>query len=243
MNQMLRSKISALTLTTAVLSLGAAAAHAQAPAKPVAPKAEMAPKAEAPKAEAPKAEAPKAAPAKAEAPKAAAPVAPPPGAAAPVRKVPPPAVPMPQAPAEIAALAKSSGNWRCTGTAMGPAGEQKMVALVRNRLDVDKWWVRTSFAEVGGGKYKFEAYTTLDAKTGKWHRVMVDNMGGQEAAVSDGPRDGVTLWESTSRSVIGEGMARHHEDLSNPKELKMWGEYSVDKGRTWTKAYEASCKR
>ncbi|MEZ4363611.1 MAG: hypothetical protein R3B48_25770 [Kofleriaceae bacterium] len=230
MNTLLRT-----LLPMTLLASFANAAHADSPkAAPAAPpKAEAKP---APKAEAKPAPRPEAMPAsKAE------PAVDRARMKVPVRPPQPP--PMPAAPKEVAAMARTQGNWRCTGVAMGPMGEQKLVASVRNRLDVDKWWVHTSFAEIGGGKYKFEAFTTFDARTNKWHRVMVDNMGGQELAVSDGPKDGITQWDAKSRSIIGEGMGRHHEDRSDPKVLKMWGEYSVDNGRTWMKAYEASCKR
>ena len=159
--------------------------------------------------------------------------------AKPAKPVAPPAPPAP--PAEVAAMAKTAGNWRCTGVAMGPAGEMKMTATVKNKLDLDKWWVHTSLAETGGGKFKFEAYTTFDGK--KWHRVMVDNMGSQEVSTSDGVKDGKIQWDSTSRSSMGSMPGRHFEDSTNPKELKMWGEYSMDKGKTYLKAYDVTCKR
>jgi hypothetical protein len=38
-------------------------------------------------------------------------------------------------------------------------------------------------------------------------------------------------------------MFRDHEDVSNPKEFKSWGEMSMDKGKTWMKVYEQSCKK
>jgi hypothetical protein len=164
------------------------------------------------------------------------------GAKAAMKEMPP--VPaMPPAPAEIAAMAKAAGNWRCTGISMNPAGEMKLVATIKNKLDMDKWWVRTSFAETGGGKFKFESFTTYDAASKKWHRVMVDNMGGQETGTSDGAKDGKAQWDTSSRSVMGSAIARHYEDMTNPKELKMWGEYSTDKGKSWMKAYDATCKR
>ena len=58
-----------------------------------------------------------------------------------------------------------------------------------------------------------------------------------------GFKDGKAQWDAASRTMMGNGLGRHFEDMTNPKEFKMWGEYSVDKGKTWMKAYEASCKR
>ncbi len=171
--------------------------------------------------------APKAAPAAAAAPKAA-PVAPP---------------AMPSAPAEVAAFAKSAGNLRCTGVGYSPAGEMKMVATIKNKLDVDKWWIRTNFAETGGSKFKFEAFTTFDATSKKWTRLMVDNMGNHEVSTSDGVKDGKIQWTGTSTGSMGVMPGRHYEDSTNPKEIKMWGEYSMDKGKTFMKAYDVTCKR
>lgn len=140
-------------------------------------------------------------------------------------------------------MAKAAGAWRCTGTAMGPTGEMKMNATLRSKLSLDKWWLQTTFTENGGGKYKFESFTTFDGASKKWHRVMVDNMGGHEVATSDGSKDGKAQWDASARNMMGTSVGRHYEDITNPKEFKMWGEYSLDKGKTWMKAYEATCKR
>jgi hypothetical protein len=85
------------------------------------------------------------------------------------------------------------------------------------------------------------SYSTFDGK--KWHRVLIDNMGSQETATSDGAKDGKTQWDASSRSAMGVAPARHYEDATNPKELRLWGEYSMDKGKTYLKAYDMTCKR
>jgi glucose/arabinose dehydrogenase len=150
---------------------------------------------------------------------------------------------MPVAPAEIAAMAKTAGNLRCTGSTFSPMGEAKMVATVKNKLELDKYWIHTSFAQTGGMKFKFEAFTTYDAASKKWSRVMVDNFGSHEVSTSDGVKDNKIVWTGASKSAMGEMPGRHYEDMTNPKETKMWGEYSMDKGKTYGKAYEMTCKR
>ena len=51
-------------------------------------------------------------------------------------------------------------------------------------------------------------------------------------------------WEMTSHGPMGEGMFRDHEDMTDAKAgVKMWGEFSMDKGKTWTKVYEMACKK
>jgi glucose/arabinose dehydrogenase len=207
------------------------AAFAQTPAKPAAPTPPPAPAAKQPVAVKPVA--PTAAPTAAK----AAPTA----AKAETKPAEPMA--MPAAPAEVAAMAKTAGALRCTGSTFGPMGEVKMVATVRNKLDLDKWWIRTSFAQTGGMKFKFEAFTTYDPAAKNWTRVMVDNFGSHEVSTSDGVKDNKIVWEGTSKSAMGAMAGRHYEDMTNPKETKMWGEYSMDKGKTYQKAYDMSCKR
>jgi hypothetical protein len=101
--------------------------------------------------------------------------------------------------------------------------------------------VQTTFTETAKKQgYKFESYRTFDGK--KWHGLMVDNMGGSEVSMSDGPKENHVMWEGTGRSSMGEAKSRHHEEMAG-KELKMWGEWSMDKGKTWVKGYEATCKK
>lgn len=229
-----------MVMTAGLCTAALSTAQAQTPAKPAAPAAAPAAAKPAPAA-APAAA--KAAPAAAK--PAAAPVAPkadPVAAKAePAKPAAPPA--MPTAPTEVAAMAKTAGNLRCTGLGFSPMGEMKMVATVKNKLDLDKWWLHTSFAETGGTKFKFEAFTTYDAASKKWTRVMVDNFGSHEVSTSDGVKDNKIVWEGTTKSAMGTMAGRHHEDMTNPKETKMWGEYSMDKGKTYMKAYEMTCKR
>lgn len=155
-----------------------------------------------------------------------------------------PAAPMemPKAPVEVSDMAKTAGNWRCSGMGFSPAGEMKMVATIKNKLDLDKWWIRTTFTETTGSKFKFEAFTTFDPATKTWKRILVDNFGSHEVDTSTGPKDGKLVWEGTSTSAMGTMPGRHYEEAMG-KDLKMWGEYSMDKGKTYMKAYDVICKR
>lgn len=193
------------------------------------------------------------APAKAPAAPAAKPAAPAPAAKpatpAPAAKpaIPPAkdAKPMgpPAPPAELAAMFKSmQGNWKCIGKAMTPGGEMPMTATFKSKMDLDKWWIMSSFAETGRkGGYKFSAYTGYDGKV--WSRVMVDNMGGASRVETAGPKDNKLTWEGTNWSMMGTIKVRDHEEMVSPKEQKMWGEMSMDNGKTWTKGYESTCKK
>ena len=226
----------------------AKAAPAAAPAAPAAPAAKTAPAA-APTAKAAPAAPPTPAATKpAPAAKPVAPTAAPtPVKADPAKPVAPgePAAPpaMPVAPTEVAAMVKAAPSLRCTGSVFSPMGETKMTATIKNKVDLDKWWVHTSFVQNGGMKFKFESFTTYDAGSKKWHRVMMDNFGTYEVATSSGPKDGKLVWDGTSTSAMGTMMGRHTEDMTNPKETKMEGEFSMDKNKSWMKAYSLICKR
>lgn len=184
----------------------------------------------------PKAGAPATPPAKAD-PKAGAPVAPP-------VKAEPPAMPKP--PAEIAAMVKTLGaSWRCTGTGMGPDGQMgPMKSTVKTKSDLDGWWIVDTFeGAMGKSKFKMVAYTTYDAGSKKWRRMFMDNMGGQMIGTSDGLKDNKIDFNLDSMGPMGSGQFRDHVDLTDPKNVKMWGEMSADKGKNWMKVYEMTCKK
>jgi len=149
----------------------------------------------------------------------------------------------PPPPAELGAMFKAmQGNWKCVGKAMTPGGEMPMTATFKSKMDLDKRWIMSSFAETGRkGGFKFSAYTGYDGKV--WSRVMVDNMGGSSRVETTGPKDNKLTWEGTNWSMMGTVKVRDHEEMVSPKEQKMWGEMSMDNGKTWTKGYESVCKK
>jgi hypothetical protein len=163
-------------------------------------------------------------------------------------ETPPPAAQpaMPTPSAEVAAAVKANtGTWKCTGKVMMPDGtSMDMKATMKAKFALDRFWAQMSFAETKKNGYKFESYRTFDGK--KWHDITVDNMGGSSVSSSDGPKDGKTTWTGTSRDpMMGEHQVKHHEEAvgTTGKEMKVWGEYSMDKGKTWKTGYEAVCKK
>lgn len=194
-----------------------------------------APKAPAP---APKAPAPKAPDAAKKAPDAAKPA--------------PPAMPeKPKPPTELADMAKAmSGTWRCKGEGAEMDGTKKpMTATNRTKVDLDKWWIVDTFdGKTGVGAkattFKFVAYTTFDAANKKWRRYMVDNMGGHMVGTSDGMKDNKMTFNMDAWSPMGSGQFRDYVDATDAKAgVKFWGEMSMDKGKTWMKVYEMTCKK
>ena len=155
---------------------------------------------------------------------------------------------MPKAPQELADMIKGmQGTWKCSGKVLGEdmktmtdmTGTAKIAALEMNGF----WAHMTYDAKMGKMPFHFEEYTTYDAASKQWRRVMMENGGGMNMGTSAGAKDGKIDWELATKGPMGDGMFRDHEDVSNPKEFKSWGEMSMDKGKTWMKVYEQSCKK
>lgn len=183
-----------------------------------------------PKAADPKAPPAKGAPATTAAPAKAAPTAP----AAPAMAAPTP-------PTEIKGMLKAqAGTWKCTGTGMG----MPMKATLKTKVDLDGFWIQDAFeGAMGKMKFKFTAYTTFDGASKKWRRVMVDNMGGQSMGTSDGLKDNKVTFNMDVMGQGQTGMMKDTVDMTDPKLVKSSGEMSMDKGKTWNKTYEMTCKK
>ncbi|HEU0031047.1 MAG TPA: hypothetical protein VFQ53_10480 [Kofleriaceae bacterium] len=154
---------------------------------------------------------------------------------------------LPKPPAELEAMGKMvSGNWRCKGEEFAMDGTKSAVtATNRTKVDLDKWWITDQLEVKGKQTFKMLSYTTYDATAKKWRRVAVDNWGGQMAGTSDGMKDTkVMTWNLDSMGPMGAGMFRDTVDASDPKAgVKFAGEMSTDKGKTWNKVYEMTCKK
>lgn len=151
-------------------------------------------------------------------------------------------------PAELAALAKATaGTWHCKGQGMDHT--QKMVdttGTMTIKLDVNNWWLHGTFdSKMGKEPFHFESFTTFNPGTGKWTRVMVESGGNWATGESAGEKDHKVDWELTTHSpMMGDGMFRDHEDLSDPKAgAKMSGEFTPDKGKNWVNVYDIACKK
>lgn len=150
-------------------------------------------------------------------------------------------------PAELAEVAKATtGTWKCKGQGMDHTMKMiDMTGTLTNKLDLDNWWLHGSFASrMGREGYHFESFTTFDPAAKKWNRVLVESGGAWSTGQSDGMKDNKVDWELSMHTAMGEAMFRDHEDVSDPKTgARMWGEFSIDKGKTWTKVYDMTCKK
>jgi hypothetical protein len=222
-----------ISMMSLVAMTALAAAQQKAPAAPAA----------APTA---KAGAPAAAPtAKAGAPAAAATT---PAAAAKAPVAAPPTMEKPKPPAEIAAAIKAMGARKtCTGQGMGPdMAMADMKGTVSNKSDLDGWFIRQSInMTVGKGKaafkMKMESLSTWDSKLAKWRVMGVSNDGSTMAGTAD-LKDGKYEFTGEMAGGMGTVAFKDHGDMTDPKNAKWMGEMSMDKGKTWTKVYEQTCK-
>lgn len=156
---------------------------------------------------------------------------------------------MMKAPTELADMAKGmTGTYKCKGQALGH-DMKTMVDMTgtmkAGKLENENWWIHDVFdATMGKDKFHFDSYVTYDASSKKWHRVMVETGGGYGVGDSAGMTGGKLDWELAYHGMMGESMFRDHLDASDPKAgVKAWGENSMDKGKTWTKIYEQTCKK
>jgi hypothetical protein len=159
----------------------------------------------------------------------------------------PKAMEMPKAPKEVADMAKGmSGTWNCTGKGMMPDGSSiDMTGKFTSKSELDGFWIHDTLdGKMGKMPFRFEAYSSYDAASKKWHKLGVDNMGGQSVATSDGMTAGKMDWAVEATGPMGQYMSKEHFDMSDAKAgNKVSGESSMDKGKTWHKDFEVTCKK
>jgi hypothetical protein len=156
---------------------------------------------------------------------------------------------MPKPPAEIAAAAKMmSKPLSCTGTGLGPdmKTEVKMKSTMAAKSDMSGWWIRQTIkGTVGEGKtatkMNMEGLLTYDAKLAKWRFLGVSNDGGSMTGTAD-LKDGKYELVGEMTGPMGTATFKDHGDMTDKKAVHFWGEMSMDRGKTWTKVYDQTCK-
>ncbi len=161
-----------------------------------------------------------------------------------------PAMPeKPKPPEEIKAALKAMGKAtkNCTGQGMGPDMQMAdFKGTVAMKSDLDGWFIRTTIKiNIGKGKtaskMTMEQLSTYDAKLAKWRVVGVGNDGSTMMGTAE-MKDGKYEFAGDTTGGMGTAMFKDHGDMTDPKAAKWWGEMSMDKGKTWTKVYEQTCK-
>ncbi len=161
-------------------------------------------------------------------------------------KAPAPAAAMPTAPDELVAAGKAmAGTWNCKGNVTGMDGKSvAMNGSYKNAVELNKFWLHGTFtSKMDKNTFQFEEYTTYDAGSKTWKRVWVANDGTMMwgTAKADPSKQ---EWELSSDGPHGQGMMKDHVDMSDAKNgVKMKGEASIDKGKTWMPVYDMVCKK
>ena len=160
------------------------------------------------------------------------------------------AMEMPKPPAEVAAMVKMAGaRDTCKGTGLGMdmKSEVPFKGTLTRRVELDGWWIHETMTGTIGtgraaGKMKMESYMTYDPKIAKWRTLAVMNDGSQMVGTAE-IKDGKLEAQSDTVGGMGSGMFRDHGDMTDKKVgMHIWGEMSMDKGKTWTKVYDMTCK-
>ena len=165
----------------------------------------------------------------------------------------PKAMEQPKPAPEIAAMQKMmAGNWKCTGKgAMDPANPANMTdfkGTFTSQLDasLDKFWIKGSWTGSAGKlKMKGTSYTTYDAASKKWTRLMVDNWGMSGIETSSGlpagTTEGTVSWEGESRFMGAVIKGKTTEDVK-AKSMSMKVEMSPD-GKKWATGMQMTCTK
>jgi len=142
-------------------------------------------------------------------------------------------------PNELLELAKSmTGVWKCKGQMHDGTALVPVTATTKVKVELDKWWISETREVKGGTALKVMTFTTYDAAAKKWRRVALDSTGGQMIGTADATATTFNL------DVTGGGQFRDHTDPFDPRTgLHMWGEVSKDKGKSWMKSYELTCRK
>jgi hypothetical protein len=152
----------------------------------------------------------------------------------------------PKPPAQVAELAAAMvGTWRCKGEEVHLDGTKETVtATATIKLDMNKFWLVETQSIKSKQPFTITTYTTFDSGSNKWRRLGVDSRGNSYIGTSDGPKEKKIDWNLDVMGMMGAAMLRDHIDTSDPKAgSKITGEVSVDKGKTWNKVVELTCKK
>lgn len=149
----------------------------------------------------------------------------------------------PTVPDELMEAAKVlTGTWKCRGEVEGAA----VTGTNKVKVELDRWWLVETFElKAASQRLRVTTYTTYDPTARKWRRVGFDNAGNQMLGTAEAESASVPI--TFNLDLLGPGGSAHlraHLDASEPKVgARMWGELSRDKGKSWTKAYDVTCKR
>ncbi len=168
----------------------------------------------------------------------------------PPAKTPPPEPEMKPAP-EIADAAKAmAGSYKCKGVDFNPDGSSRpSLATMKISSELDGFYILVDLQEQktkeNATPFKARMYRTYDADAKKWTNTLLATApGGPLTMTTTDAMGGQVTW-SGSFSMQGHSFTEksHEEPDAKTKSVHIWGEFSMDGGKTFNKDYDITCKK
>jgi hypothetical protein len=179
-----------------------------------------------------------------------------PSAGAPAMRAPDPKPPQPMpemkpAP-EIAAAAKVMvGSYTCKGVDMNPDGSSRpAVSKMKISLEMNGYYILVDLAEQkskdNATPLAAKMYRTYDSTSKKWINTLIASAPGGPVTMTttDAMGTGPVTWTGTG-TIMGQAFTEksHEEPDAAAKTVHVWGEFSMDGGKTFNKDYDVTCKK
>lgn len=176
------------------------------------------------------------------------------GAAAVAPKPPTPPPPMPEMkPAqEVTDAAKTMvGSYKCKGNDMNPDGSSRpSLGSMKISSDLDGYYILVELTEQKTKEnptpFKAKMFRTYDAASKKWIDTIVASAPGgpMTMTTTDAMGTGRVMWTGTM-DMMGQKITEHgyEEPDAKTKSVHIWGEFSIDGGKTFAKDYDITCKK
>jgi hypothetical protein len=181
--------------------------------------------------------------------------APAPHAAAVVAPMPPkqPPAPMPEMkPAqEVTDAAKVMvGSYKCKGVDFNPDGSSRPSLLtMKISTELGGYYILVDLQEQKSKDnptpFVAKMYRTFDAGSKKWiDTIIASAPGGPMTMNTTDTMGGQVTWTGTA-SMMGQTFTEksHEEPDAKTKSVHLWGEVSLDGGKTFAKEYDVTCKK
>ena len=168
----------------------------------------------------------------------------------PPAKTPPPEPEMKPAP-EIADAAKAMvGSYKCKGVDFNPDGSSRpSLSTMKISSELDGFYILVDLQEQktkeNATPFKAKMYRTYDAEAKKWTNTMLATApGGPLTMTTTDAMGGQVTWTG-SFQMMGHAFTEksHEEPDAKTKSVHIWGEFSMDGGKTFNKDYDITCKK
>jgi hypothetical protein len=165
---------------------------------------------------------------------------------------PQPAMPEMKPAPEIADAAKAMvGTYTCKGVDMNPDGSSRpAVSKMKISLEMNGYYILVDLSEQkskdNATPLAAKMYRTYDATSKKWMNTIIASAPGGPVTMTttDAMGTGPVTWTGTG-TYAGQSFTEksHEEPDAKTKSVHVWGEFSMDGGKTFQKDYDTTCKK